>query len=220
MGGGRQHVGDEMVERGGIAFKVGRERQRLAAAHDGDAVVAQRSSDQHLVARATPSAAQFHVRRQRSHAARVDEHAVAMATVDHLRVARHQRHARLAGALRHGGADALEVLDGEALLQHEAHAQVARRRAACGHIVHRAAHGKPPDVAAWEEMGRHHEAVRGERQPLARRRRGQHRGIVAAQQLFARISSEEHIVDDALHHRPAAAVPQHDRGIHNAPCLQ
>ena len=216
----RQHLGDEMVERGGVAFEAGREAQGLAAAHDGNAVVAQRAGDQHLIAGPTLRAAQLHARRQRSHAARVDEHAVAMATVDHLRVARHQRHARLASALRHGGADALEVLDGEALLQHEAHAQVAGRRAACGHIVHRAAHGKPPDVAAGKEMGRHHEAVRGERQPFARRRRGQHRGIVAAQQLFARISSEEHIVDDALHHRPAAAVPQHDRGIHNAPCLR
>ena len=97
---------------------------------------------------------------------------------------------------------------------------LVQRRAAGGHVVHRAAHGQTADVAAGEEVGRHHEAVRGERQPLARRRRGQNRGIVAAQQLVARVSSEEHIVDDALHHRPAAAVPQHDRGIHNAPCLQ
>ena len=208
-----------MVERGGIAFKVGRERQRLAAAHDGDAVVAQRAGDQHLVARATPSAAQFHVRRQRSHAARVDEHAVAMATVDHLRIARHQRHARLTGALRHGVADAPKIVDGETLFQNEAHAQVAGCRAARGHIVHRAAHGEPADVAAREEMRRHHEAVRGECQPLARRRRGQHGGIVAAQQLVARIGGEEHVVDNAFHHRTAASVSQHHRAIHNAPCL-
>ena len=181
-------------------------------------MITQRAGDQHFVARLALRATQVHAFGNGAHAARVDVHAVAVAAVHHFRVAGDQMHAGLLRAFRHGGADALEILNGEALLQHEAAAEVARHGAARGHVVHRAAHGEASDVAAREEMRRHHEAVGGERQPLARSGRGQHRRVVAAQQLVAGVRGEEHIVDDALHHRPAAAVPQHDRGIHKAPC--
>ena len=181
-------------------------------------MIAQRAGDQHLVTWPALRAAQVDALGDGAHAARVDVHAVAVAAVHHLRVAGDQAHAGLLRTLGHGGADALEVLDGEALLQHEAAAEVARGGAARGHIVHRAADGEAADVAAGEEVGRHHEAVGRERQPLARHGGGQHRRIVAAQQLVAGVGGEEHVVDDALHHRAAAAVSQHDRGIHTTPC--
>ena len=212
---GGQHIGYQVVQRRGVALQVGREVQSLAAAHNGDAVVAQRAGNQHLIARSALRAAQLYARGQRAHAARIDEHAIAMAAVHHLRVASHQRHAGLARHLGHRGADAAQIIDGKTLFQNEPAAEVQRARAACGHVVHRAAHGQTPDVAAGEEVGRHHEAVRGERQALARRRRGQHRRVIAAQQLVARIGREEHLIDDALHHRAAAAVSQHHRRIHN-----
>ena len=141
-------------------------------------MVAQRAADQHHVARPALRAPQIHALGQRADAARVDVHAIAMAAIHHLGVAGHQPHARLAGAFRHGRADTFEVFDGKAFFQDEPDAQVARRRAAGGHVVHRAAHGQAPNVAAREEMGRHHEAVGGKRQtlapaqaPAARRRR-------------------------------------------------
>ena len=51
IGRSLQHVGDQVVQRRRIAFNVGGERQRFAATHDGDAMVAKRSAHDHLVAR-------------------------------------------------------------------------------------------------------------------------------------------------------------------------
>ena len=195
-------------------MQVGFERQRLTAAHDGDAVIAQRAADQHLVARLALRTAQVHPLAQRADARGVDVHAVAMAAVDHLGIARDQMHARLLGDFGHASANALEVLDGKALFQHEAATQVARGGAAGGNVVHRAAYRQTADIAAREEVRRDHEAVRGKRQALALRRRGQHRRVIAAQKLFACIGGEEHLVDDALHHGAAAAMAEHDRSIH------
>ena len=62
-------------------------------------------------------------------------------------------------------------------------------------------------------MRRHNERVGRVRQPLTRFKSGQHRRVVSAQQLVGTVCGEKHFVDDALHHRAAASVAEHDRCI-------
>ena len=73
---------------------------------------------------------------------------------------------------------AAQVLDGEALFEHEADAEVQRGRAGGRDVVDGAAHGEPPDVAAGEEdrvddvgVGRERDAT-GRACRARRRRRG------------------------------------------------
>ena len=219
MGRGRQHVGDQVVQRCGVAFDIRREVQALAAAHDGDAVVTQRAAYKHRIPGANLSAAQVHARRHRPDAARVDVDAVTVAAIHYFGVAGHHAHAGFLRAFRHGSADAAQIVHGKALFQNEGAGQVQRPRARGGHIVHRAAHGQTADVAAREEVRRHHEAVGGVGHALARAQRRQHRRVIAAKQLVGTVGLEKHLVDDALHHRAARPVAEHYLVVRHYKCL-
>ena len=67
-------------------------------------------------------------------------------------------------AAGHGGHDALQVGDGEALLEDEPGRQVQRPGPGHGQVVDRAVDGEVADVAAGEEQRRHHVGVGGEGQ--------------------------------------------------------
>ena len=129
-----------------------------------------------------------------------------MPTVDHLRVARHDAHARFFGHFGHARANTLELIHRIALFKDEPAAQELRNGTAGCNIVHRTAHGQAPDIAARKELRGDHEAVGRKRDALTFRR-FKARGIIANAKLFTGIRLEEHLVDDALHHRTAASVP-------------
>ena len=91
-----------MVEGRGVALDAARERQALALAHDGDAVVAQRARDQDDIAGLAVCTAERHARGNLAHAGGVDVDAVGPAALDHLGVAGDDFDARLARRLGHG----------------------------------------------------------------------------------------------------------------------
>ena len=212
-----QHIGNKMVQRRGVALDVGLKRQRLAAAHNGNTVIAQRSRQQNFVSGLAIRSAKVDAVGNKSHATCVDEHAVAVALVHHFRVARDQLNTRLSCGFRHGRANALHVIHRVALFKHKSARQVLHARAACGNIVDGTADGKLADVAAGKEMGRYHKRVGRKRNTLVMRRSRQNGRIIAFQQNFIAIRLKEHFVDNALHHRSARAMPQHYCFIHQKP---
>ena len=98
---GGQYVGDQMVERRGVAFDIRGKVETLAAAHDGDAVIAERAAHEDLVAWFALRAAEVHARCQHTDTARVDVNAVAVAAIHHLGVTRHELDARLLRCICH-----------------------------------------------------------------------------------------------------------------------
>ena len=157
---GVEHVVDEMIERRGVGLDGGGERQALALAHDGDAVISQCAADQHLVTGAADCSGELHARGHLAHAGGVDVDAVRAAALDHLGVAGDDGDARLARGLRHGVDDRSQVRHGVPLFQDEAAGEVAYARAGGGDVVDGAAHGEPADVAAGEELRRDYKAIR------------------------------------------------------------
>src|SRR2546422_31756 len=84
-----------------------------------------------------------------------------VATPPPLGVTGDDRHAGPPGGGGHGGGDALQVGDGEALLEDEATRQVERAGPRHGQVVDRAVDGQVADVAAGEEDRRHDVGVGG-----------------------------------------------------------
>lgn len=171
-----------MVERCGIAFDRARKRQALALAHDGDAVVAQRTRYQDDIAGLAVCAAERHARRHLAHAGGIDIDAVGPAALDHLSVARDYGHARLARRLGHRLHNLAELIHGIALFKDKAARQVAHVGARGRDIVNGSAHGEAADVATGEELRRDYKAVGRHGDAPARGQRGD-AGIVAFEQL-------------------------------------
>ena len=109
-----------MVERRGIAFDGARKRQALALAHDGDAVVAQRTQYQNDIAGLAVCAAERHARRHLAHAGGIDVDAVGPAALDHLGVARDYGHTCLACRFGHRLHNLVELIHGIALFEDKA----------------------------------------------------------------------------------------------------
>ncbi len=182
-------------------------------------MVSQRAAHEHRIARANLSPAQVHAFGQRADATGVNVDAVAVAPIHHFGVAGHEAHAGLLCRLGHGSANATQVFHGKALFQNEGAGEIQRTGAGGGHVVYRAAHSQAADVATGEEVRRHHETIGGIRQTLAGRKGRQGRGVIAAQKLVAAVGLEEHLVDDALHHRAAGTVAQHYLLVCHYRCL-
>ena len=177
-------------------------------------MVAKRAADEHDIAGLALRSTQIDPFGHNADSTRVDVHAIAMALVDNLRVARYELHTCLDGHIGHALANTLEIGDGIAFFKNETAAQIERFGTARGDVVHRSANRKMPDVATGEEMRRHHKTVGRERKAGAFGQLGKHCGIVTATQLVARICLEEHLVDDATHHRAATAVAKQNLIFH------
>jgi hypothetical protein len=169
-------------------------------------VVAERAGNEEHVAGPGQVAGEVDAVGQDADAGGGDEHAVALALLDHLGVAGHQLHAGFVRGPGHGFDDAGQVGQREALLQDEAGGEVEGGGPHHRHVVDGAVHRQAADVAAGEEQGRDHVAVGGHHQlALAQ---GQAGAVVALGQVFvAQILGEQ--VGDELHHGPAAAAVAH-----------
>ena len=117
-------------------------------------------------------------------------------------------HAGLGSDFANRFANAAQVIHGKALFENHGDREVFHLGAACGDVVHCAAHGQAADVAAGKEMRRDHERVGGKRQALAGGGGGQECRVVALGKFFGAIGRGEHVVDDALHHGSAGAMTQ------------
>ena len=112
-----QNVGNQVVERRGVAFDRARKRQALALAHDGDAVVAQRTRYQNDIAGLAVGAAERHARGNLAHAGGIDIDTVGPAALNHFGVAGDNRHARLTRRLGHRLHNLAELIHGIALFE-------------------------------------------------------------------------------------------------------
>jgi hypothetical protein len=115
LGHGRQQRRDQAVQRRGVGDDGGLELQRLALRQHRHAVVADGAGQQHHVARPRVRAADVAPVGQHADAGGADEHAVALALLDHLGVAGDDGHAGLARRRGHRLDDALAGRPAEAL---------------------------------------------------------------------------------------------------------
>ena len=89
-------------------------------AHDGDAVVAQRTRYQNDIAGLTVGAAERYARGYLAHAGGIDIDAVGPAALDHLSVARDYGHARFVRRFGHRLHNLVELIHGIALFEDKA----------------------------------------------------------------------------------------------------
>ena len=82
-------------------------------------MIAKRAADEDRVAGIGAVAGDVDAVRHNADAGRGDENAVAFALLNHLRVAGHDGHARVAGRARHAGDNAVEIGERKSFLQHE-----------------------------------------------------------------------------------------------------
>ena len=113
-------------------------------------------------------------------AGRVDEDAVALASVHDLGVAGDQLHPAAAAATLHRLDDPPQRLHRQAFFQDQRRAEIERPRAAHGQIVHRAVDGERADIAAGKEQRSDNVGIGREGQPGAGDVQG--RAIVPLQQ--------------------------------------
>lgn len=72
-------------------------------------MVSHSAGNQDRISGLTERTGQLHTLRDEANTARVDEYAIAMTTVDHLGITRHNTHARFTGGFGHALADSLKV---------------------------------------------------------------------------------------------------------------
>jgi hypothetical protein len=159
----------EAVERGGVALQHGFKLDPLAHRHDGDAVIADGSRDEDAVAGPGGVDGEGNPRRHHADTRSGNEYLVALAAVHNLGVARDQLDAGRGTRRPHGGDDAAQVVQRQAIFQDEGRRQVQRPGAADRQIVDGAVDGQLADVAAGEEQRPDHERIRreGKAQPFA-----------------------------------------------------
>ena len=208
-----QHRCDQAVQRRGVGNNRGVERQVLALAHDGHAMVAHGARDQHHIARSGAVAAEFQALGQHADGGGGDENAVALAAFHHLGVACYHRHAGRARSFGHRFDDARQVGQRKAFFEDETGGEIERCGTHHRHVVHGAVHRQAADVAAGKEQGRHHMAV-GRHHDACRlavqHRRRQNRAVVTLTQVLVAQMVGEQFRDQLHHGAPARAMRQID----------
>ena len=165
--GGGNDVLDHSIQGRGIRSDIREKGEIFAAAHDGQAMVAQRAADQHRVAGAGAVPGGGRVNENFAHARGVDEDFIAGPARHHFGVAGDDLHIGGAGRLAHVRDHALQGVQGQAFLQDEGAAQIAGPRAEHGHVVDRAVHGQTADAAARKKERRHGVGIRAHGQGAA-----------------------------------------------------
>ena len=143
------------------------EFQPLALRQNRDAMIADRTAEQHLVPGTGAVGGKVDSFRHKSNSCRVDEQPVALAFFDDLGIAGHNLHARFRCRLAQRIHHAPEFVHREAFFDDERGAQKQRRCAAHRQIVHRAVNRERADVAAGKEQWLHYEGIGGDGQTLA-----------------------------------------------------
>ena len=162
-----QHLSHQRVQGGAVALNLRFEFQTFALRQNRDAMIADRTAEQHLVAGTGAVGGKVDSLRHKSNSCRVDEQPVALAFLDDLGIARNNLHARFrcrpAQRIHH----APEFVHRKPFFDDEGGAQKQRRCAAHRQIVHRAVNGERADVAAGKEQRLYDEGIGGDGQTLA-----------------------------------------------------
>ncbi len=176
-----EHRGDQMIQRRDIALHVRLESQLAARTEHRNAVIADRTGQNHHVAGLGVRAADFHSKRQRADAGRIDVKSIRLAALHHLRIARDDLHAGFFRRRAHRFDDARQRIERQTFFENESHRQVQRRRAHHRDIVHRAANREFANIAAGEAERRDDVRIGADRK--SRARAGLHdSGVVAGAQ--------------------------------------
>src|SRR5208282_229539 len=146
-----KHLAHQGVQGGTVALDLSLELQSLALRQDRDAVIADRTAQQHLVPWTGTVGGKVDTFGHQSNSCRVDEQSVALAFLDDLGIASNHLHARFRSSLAKRIHHTPEFVHREALFDDEGGAQEQRRCAAHGQIVYRAVNGEGTDIAAGKE---------------------------------------------------------------------
>lgn len=117
-------------------------------------MIAHGAGNQDLVAWLAESAGEAHPFGNKAYAAGIDEHAITVAAINHLGVARNDMNTRLLGHFSHAFADALQIGNGKAFFQDETTAEVFGDSPTRSNVVYRAAHRQSTNISAREEVRR------------------------------------------------------------------
>src|ERR1035441_10528423 len=139
----------------------------LALRQNRDAVIADRTAQQHLVPGTGAVGGKVDSFWHQPNSCRVDEQPIALTFLDDFGIASHNLHARVRRRLAQRIHHAPEFIHREALFDDEGGAQKQRRCAAHRQIVHRAVNGERTDVAAGKEQWLHYEGIGGDGETLA-----------------------------------------------------
>ncbi len=213
MRSGIQERFDQAIQGRAIGEQFRLEGQAFSLAEDGDAVVAQGTADQDHVAGLGPVRADGDTLTHDAHAGGVDVDAVAMAALDHLRVASDDLDPGLARRFCHRAHHPLQHLNLQSLFQDESSGEPERPGAAHRHIVDGAVDSQRTDVAAGEKERANGEGVGGHSQlQLASRKIASlqvefyHAGVGQLAQVGVVQRRGEDLADEFVHHLPAGAV--------------
>ena len=150
----------QRCEAGAVAGDGGLERQPLAGGHHRHPVPGERAADDHDVAGTGAAGGGTEVGVEGADAGGVDVQAVGLPPLHHFRVSGHHRNAGGPSRRGHRRDDAIEDIDRQPLLEHEAGREADGRRPHHRDVVERAVHGERTDVAAWKFQRMHDERVR------------------------------------------------------------
>ena len=114
------HRGDQAMQRSGIGDDGRFEAQALTLGHDRHAMIAERAGHQNDIAGQGIAPGQLISRRNNADARCRDEHTVALAALNHFRIAGHHRHTSLLGRRRHALHDARQIGELESFFKDEA----------------------------------------------------------------------------------------------------
>src|ERR1039458_6145595 len=167
VGSHAKHRGHQRVQGGTVALNLSLEFQPLALRQNRDAVIADRTAQEHLVPGTSTVGGKVDSFWHNSDSGRVDEQPVALAFLDDLGIASYNLHARFRRRSAQRIHHASKFVHREALFDDEGGAQKQRRGAAHRQIVHRAVNGEGADVAAGKEQWLHYEGIGGDGKTLA-----------------------------------------------------
>ena len=193
-----------------VRAHVAADLEVLPRQQHGDAMVADRPADQHLVAGADAVQPQVHAPAPQADAGGSQVQAAALAARQHLGIAGHDAYPGRAGRGGEAGDDAVQRGDLQAFLDEGVQRKVQRPRAADGEVVDGAVDRQRTDVAAGKFQRLDDEAVGGHvRFALAERdRRGVQRDVEAVGSCRFGKVPREHLGDQFAHVAPAVAVSQ------------
>jgi hypothetical protein len=116
-----------VIECGRVGFDGRLELEPFSHAHDRHAVITKRAGQEHLVAGPDPIGTDIDTIWDHADSRRVDVYAVAVAAIDHLRVAGHDLDAGPLRGICHGDRDRIQLVERETLLDDERRREEQRR---------------------------------------------------------------------------------------------
>src|SRR5581483_471520 len=124
----REERGYQRVEGCGIALDVGFDFECLTGKHNGDAVIPNRTAQQHPISCLQLCLTEPQVGPNEAHASRVDEDTISLAALHYFGISGHYGDSCLSRCCRHRCDDTAQVSDGKSFFQDKASREIERLR--------------------------------------------------------------------------------------------